>query len=142
MRKNTICNTLSTIFDIYYKESLKYEDSFYFYNLHTFNKHEKDSTQVINSLFNTYSCFLLLPAPIDPAPYTPSPIPELTGVLTPNTLLKDASLLALGKIHGPEEVAVDKSGYVYGGTMDGKIIRIFRMAAMKYLLKLKEDHLP
>jgi sugar lactone lactonase YvrE len=38
--------------------------------------------------------------------------------------LKNAQLLAQGKIDGPEDVAVDAQGRVYGGTQDGKIMRI------------------
>lgn len=68
--------------------------------------------------------FLLQSPPIDPAPYTPSQAPELTGPLAPNTLLQKAEILAQGKINGPEEVALDGQGRVYGGTQDGKIIRI------------------
>lgn len=68
--------------------------------------------------------FLWLPARIDPMAYNPPLKPELKGVLAPNNLLQKAELLALGKINGPEEVAVDKKGLVYGGTQDGKIMRI------------------
>ena len=68
--------------------------------------------------------FLVRSAPIDPAAYTPLKGPELTGVLAPNNLLQKAELLAQGKINGPEEVAVDRQGRVYGGTQDGKIMRL------------------
>ena len=68
--------------------------------------------------------FLFQSAPIDPAAYAPPQAPELTGVLAPNNLLQKAELLARGKINGPEEVAVDSQGRVYGGTQDGKIMRL------------------
>lgn len=68
--------------------------------------------------------FLFLPAPIDPAAYVPPEAPALTGVLAPNTLLQEAELLASGKINGPEEVALDSEGRIYGGTQDGKILRV------------------
>ena len=68
--------------------------------------------------------FLLKPAPIDAVAFNPSRAPELAGVLEPNNLLQKAELLALGKIHGPEEIAVDSRGNVYGGLEDGKIIRL------------------
>lgn len=64
-------------------------------------------------------------APIDPAPYNPPQKPELKGVLAPNNLLQKAELLALGRINGPEEVAVDQRGRVYGGTQDGRIMRLW-----------------
>ena len=63
-------------------------------------------------------------APIDPAAYDPPPKPPMSGVLAPNDLLKKADLLALGKINGPEEVAVDRQGRSYSGTRDGKILRL------------------
>ena len=68
--------------------------------------------------------FILKPAPIDPSAFTPPISQKLTGVLEPNNLLQNAELLALGKIYGPEEVAVDSQGRVYGGTQDGKIMRL------------------
>ena len=67
--------------------------------------------------------FLFRPAPIDPAPYSPPAAPPLEGVLAANDLLQKADLLALGKINGPEEVALDSRGRIYGGTQDGKIMR-------------------
>jgi sugar lactone lactonase YvrE len=68
--------------------------------------------------------FLILPAPIDPVAYRPSPKPPLVGVLATNTLLQKAELLAQGKINGPEEIAMDSQGRVYGGSGDGKIMRL------------------
>ena len=68
--------------------------------------------------------FLLKPAPIDAVAFTPPDAPEFTGALAPNNLLQEAELLALGKVHGPEEIAVDGRGNVYGGLEDGKIIRL------------------
>jgi hypothetical protein len=55
-------------------------------------------------------------APINPAAFTPPEAPEFLGVLEANNLLQKAELLALGKISGPEEVALDKKGRVYAGT--------------------------
>ncbi len=68
--------------------------------------------------------FLFQSAPIEPAAYTPPKAPDLSGVLAPNELLQKAELLALGKINGPEEIALDSQGRVYGGTQDGKIMRL------------------
>ena len=79
---------------------------------------------IVGFLSLLVAVFLLKPAPIDPAAYTPPIPPELTGVLEPNNHLQKAELLALGKINGPEEVAVDRQGCVYGGTQDGKIMRL------------------
>ncbi len=79
---------------------------------------------VVGILVILVAIFLLQSAPIDPAAYTPPKAPELSGVLAPNNLLQKAELLAQGKINGPEEVAVDGQGRVYGGTQDGKIMRL------------------
>lgn len=68
--------------------------------------------------------FLLQAAPINPAPYTPPKSKKMTGVLAPNNLLQKAELLALGKINGPEEVTVDSHGRIYGGTQEGRIMRL------------------
>jgi sugar lactone lactonase YvrE len=62
--------------------------------------------------------------PIRAARYSPPPAPELTGVLAPNHGLKKAKLLGLGKVNGPEDIEVDNQGRVYGGTRDGKIVRV------------------
>ncbi|TFH40103.1 MAG: SMP-30/gluconolactonase/LRE family protein [Chrysiogenales bacterium] len=48
----------------------------------------------------------------------------MTGPLAPNSELHKAGLLALGKVDGPEDTAVDAEGRVYGGTRDGKVVRI------------------
>jgi len=66
----------------------------------------------------------LAPSPIDPVAYTPPVKPPLAGVLAPNTALLSAELLAEGRIDGPEDTAVDGAGIVYGGTQDGKIMRV------------------
>ena len=79
---------------------------------------------VVGILVILVAILLLQSAPIDPAAYTPPKAPQLTGVLAPNNLLQKSELLAQGKINGPEEVAVDSQGRVYGGTQDGKILRL------------------
>lgn len=61
---------------------------------------------------------------IDAAAYQPLKAPQMTGAFEKNEKLKQASLLALGKINGPEDVDVDSEGRVYGGTADGKILRV------------------
>lgn len=66
----------------------------------------------------------LAPSPIDPVIYDPPPAPPLTGDYAPNDKLRQAEILAAGKIQGPEDVDVDAEGRVYGGTKDGRIVRI------------------
>jgi sugar lactone lactonase YvrE len=51
--------------------------------------------------------------------------------------LQKAELLALGKINGPEEVAVDSQGRVYGGTQDGKIMRLLTDGKLEIFAETK-----
>lgn len=66
----------------------------------------------------------LVPAPIDPVAYDPPVAPPLTGPFAPNDDLTKAEILAPGQVQGPEDVDVDAEGRVYGGTKDGRIVRI------------------
>ncbi|MBL0712236.1 MAG: SMP-30/gluconolactonase/LRE family protein [Desulfosarcina sp.] len=66
----------------------------------------------------------LVPGPLDSAAYRPPPAPALTGVLAPNDKLKTAELIGRGQVVGAEDVDVDAQGRVYGGTADGRILRI------------------
>ena len=92
---------------------------------------------VVGILIVLVAIFLLQSAPIDPAAYAPPKAPELTGVLAPNNLLQKAELLAQGKINGPEEVAVDSQGRVYGGTQDGKIMRLLPDGKLEFFAETK-----
>jgi sugar lactone lactonase YvrE len=89
-------------------------------------KNGEGMNKLILGLIGTLGILILMvvfiSAPISPVAYAPSPPLELSGVLTANKLLQKAELLALGEIDGPEEVAVDSQGRIYGGTQDGKIM--------------------
>ncbi|HEV8580127.1 MAG TPA: SMP-30/gluconolactonase/LRE family protein [Thermoanaerobaculia bacterium] len=67
---------------------------------------------------------IVSPSPIDPAAYEPPPPPAMTGPLAPNELLRRAERLGLGQVHGPEDVAVDAAGRIYGGCADGRVVRL------------------
>ncbi len=67
-----------------------------------------------------YLC--LWPVPIDPVAWTPSEPLPFSGALEKNDKLTKVELFAEGKVHGPEDVAVDEAGRMYVGTHDGKII--------------------
>ena len=67
---------------------------------------------------------LVWPVPIDPLPYQAPPAPELSGPLAANQALAAAERLGEGRIAGPEDVAIDSEGRIYGGTHDGKIVRM------------------
>ena len=62
------------------------------------------------------------PGPIDSVAWQPPPQVPLTGVYAQNEELEKAQIV-VSHINGPEDVAIDKDGYIYGGTQDGKILR-------------------
>jgi sugar lactone lactonase YvrE len=67
---------------------------------------------------------VLLPSPIRPEAWSPPPAPALAGVLAPNEALRDAALLAEGRVSGPEDLAFDADGRLYAATSDGKVERV------------------
>lgn len=67
---------------------------------------------------------LISPSPINPAAWQAPTAPVMTGVLEPNDTLMKAQLIASGKIHGPEDTAIDSRGRIYAGLHDGTIVRI------------------
>ncbi|MEH6483793.1 MULTISPECIES: SMP-30/gluconolactonase/LRE family protein [Pseudomonas] len=67
---------------------------------------------------------VITPSPIDPLAWDAPTAPTLTGVLEPNDTLMKAELVGKGKLHGPEDTAVDAQGRVYAGQADGTIVRI------------------
>ncbi len=68
--------------------------------------------------------FLLAPADVDPAAWEPPAAPTLEGPLAPNRALAAVERIAEGRLHGPEDVAVDAEGRIYAGTLDGRIVRV------------------
>lgn len=67
---------------------------------------------------------LLWPVPIDPIAWEPAPDPGLTGPFEVNTAL--AAMERMGddpELIGPEDVALDSDGNVYGGLEDGRIMK-------------------
>ncbi|MEM7355909.1 MAG: SMP-30/gluconolactonase/LRE family protein [Acidobacteriota bacterium] len=75
---------------------------------------------------------LLTPSPIDPLPYDAPAAPSLTGALAPNPILQASVLLAEDVVQGPEDVAVDPLGRIYGGTADGRVVRLTPQAGGDY----------
>lgn len=77
-------------------------------------------------------CLLLLvgylmfwPVPIvEPEVWTPPVAPELTGQYAANDALAKAEVLSIAGGAGPEDVAVDGEGRIYGGLLDGRIVRL------------------
>ena len=68
--------------------------------------------------------FLLWPSPIDPLAWQPVAAPALEGITAPNNELQNSQRLAEGQVRGPETLAIDSQGRVYGGLADGRIVRL------------------
>lgn len=67
---------------------------------------------------------LFWPVPVAPLAWTPPPAPTLEGPYAPNTFLAEAERLDLPAGHGPEDIAVDSLGRIYGGLQEGRILRL------------------
>jgi sugar lactone lactonase YvrE len=75
-------------------------------------------------LFAVGLAYLLLwPVPITPAAWTPPPAPSLAGPYEVNERLKGVERVGQEGTNAPEDVAVDNDGRVYGGMLDGRILR-------------------
>ena len=66
---------------------------------------------------------LLWPVPIDPVPWVAPEPPPMTGVYAPNEALRAVTRVDLVEGRGPEDIAVDRLGMIYGGLEDGVIFR-------------------
>ncbi len=66
---------------------------------------------------------LVAPSPIDPVGWSPPEAPALSGVYEPNTGLQAVKRVGSGVDWGPEDVAIDGSGRIYGGMEYGRIVR-------------------
>jgi sugar lactone lactonase YvrE len=67
---------------------------------------------------------LMWPVPITPAAWTPPDAPILSGQYQQNSRLTTTQRLSLGTGFGPEDVALDAQGRIYGGFEDGRIIQL------------------
>jgi sugar lactone lactonase YvrE len=66
----------------------------------------------------------LWPVPIEPVAWDAPEAPGLEGPYAVNDGLADVEWLARGVAEGPEDVAVDAQGRIYGAYADGKIRRL------------------
>lgn len=74
-------------------------------------------------------------AEFSPQSWKPPKAPGLIGEYEENDQLTRARLLATPN-HGPEDVVVDAAGYIYSGTEEGSIIRIWRDGSARVLAKV------
>ena len=63
------------------------------------------------------------PVSIDPATWDPPPAPALEGKYAVNNYLAAVNIIHTNEAIGPEDVDVDNEGRIYGGFLDGRIIR-------------------
>lgn len=68
--------------------------------------------------------FFFWPVPIDPIAWTAPPNPGYTGIFKQNERLKNIEVFKIGDNHGPEDVAMDSQGRIYGATHEGNIVRL------------------
>ncbi len=68
--------------------------------------------------------------------WIPPQNPGLLNTLPPNQELKKARPVDPGHWNGPEEIAIDASGRVYAGSLDGSIHRTSATGAMELFAKL------
>ncbi len=64
------------------------------------------------------------PVAVEPVAWKAPAAPPLAGPYARNERLAPVVRLASGNVPGPEATAVDASGRVYGGTRDGRIVRL------------------
>ncbi|MCP4606201.1 MAG: SMP-30/gluconolactonase/LRE family protein [Proteobacteria bacterium] len=77
---------------------------------------------VIIAVFALY--FIAWPVPVDPVSWEAPPNPGYTGPFELNERLKDVEILPIGNNHGPEDVALDRDGRIYGSTLGGNVVRL------------------
>ncbi len=85
---------------------------------------KKAAAILLALLFIPLVLIILIPSPIESVAWHPSISPALTGNLSPNQALSHSERLAEGLLFGPEDIAIDDAGRIYGGTQDGHSNRI------------------
>ncbi|WND02139.1 SMP-30/gluconolactonase/LRE family protein [Temperatibacter marinus] len=67
--------------------------------------------------------FIFYPSPIEPASWKAPVDQGLTGEFSPNNKLQSSIVIPLPFGEGPEDLALDREGRIYGGLQDGRIVR-------------------
>ncbi len=79
------------------------------------------SLGIVIALWFVY--LLFWPVNINPQAWHPTKPPLLEGNIKPNNYLANVERLPLANGEGPEDVALDSMGRIYGGLQDGRIVR-------------------
>lgn len=81
---------------------------------------------ILAALALLLAALLTRPGQVDAVGWAAPPPPADEGVLAENTDLRQATLMGLGVLDGPEDIAIDRDGHIYTGTVDGRIVRVNR----------------
>jgi sugar lactone lactonase YvrE len=85
---------------------------------------KKLTFKILGSVTILWCLYLVTwPVDIEPLAWHPLPAPALEGQYSPNHRLAGIERLELNGSEGPEDVAIDSQGRIYGGLQDGRIIR-------------------
>ena len=76
-------------------------------------------------------------APIDPIAYDPPKSGGFLDEFAVNDRLSSAEVILLDSGAGPEDVAVDSEGRIYGGLQDGRIVRILPDGTQEVFANIK-----
>ncbi len=68
--------------------------------------------------------FLIWPVEVEPVAWQAPINPGYAGVFTKNDRLKGLEMMAIGDVHGPEDIALDSLGRIYAATHEGIIVRL------------------
>ena len=77
---------------------------------------------IVGGIFICY--FLFSPSLVEPLAYEPPAPPPLTGKYAPNTILRNAEIIARGRLEGPEDVDVAADGSIVAGLANGDIVYV------------------
>ena len=84
----------------------------------------KTAFKAIAVIFCVLIAWLLLwPTPVEPVAWEAPAAPPLEGAYGPNNILSKVTRIEIESGYGPEDVAVDAMGFIYGGTQQGKILK-------------------
>ncbi len=81
---------------------------------------------LLGLLCAAFVTLVVWPSPIMPLAWEPPSMSPLEGPWAVNEKLREAEIVAAGHVYGPEDVDVDGEGRMYGGTVNGDIVRIGR----------------
>ena len=78
---------------------------------------------VLGLIFLMVIYLIAWPVSIDPVAWDPPFAPALEGKYAVNNYLAAVNIIHTNEANGPEDVDVDNEGRIYGGFLDGRIIR-------------------